>query len=369
MPPVRSSRSKRGPELDCLTRAKICELHHTNGWGATTIKKRRFPDIPRSTIQYTLTQESKRQKQESLPRPGQPRKITEDDRDHIYDIIQQQPSVLTDDLLKELDFKVHRQSIWRLTHELGLRKWRKMQRPTLTPLHAEKRYRWALRWQHFSPSDWACVYFSDECTVERGIGARQEWTFIRPKDQLHHHSKEGPQVQMVPARGKQIKQMFWAAFSGQPRRSGLIPLDGDTESLRGGVSSRTIEALYRRVLPTLLNSYNQNAIFQQDNAPVHTAYIVRETLNELGFEIMEWPPYSPDLNPIENLWALLKAEILKCHPELKHLPNNESTLDILLEAAQEAWESLNIEIFEHLSETMPHRVADVIKYEGWHTSY
>lgn len=141
MPPVRSSRSKRGPELDCLTRAKICELHHTNGWGATTIKKRRFPDIPRSTIQYTLTQESKRQKQESLPRPGQPRKITEDDRDHIYDIIQQQPSVLTDDLLKELDFKVHRQSIWRLTHELGLRKWRKMQRPTLTPLHAEKRYR------------------------------------------------------------------------------------------------------------------------------------------------------------------------------------------------------------------------------------
>jgi hypothetical protein len=52
MPPIRG---KRGPELDCLTRAKICELHATNGWGATTIKKQRFPDIPRSTIQYTLT--------------------------------------------------------------------------------------------------------------------------------------------------------------------------------------------------------------------------------------------------------------------------------------------------------------------------
>ncbi|KAJ5860213.1 uncharacterized protein N7529_007523 [Penicillium soppii] len=156
--------------------------------------------------------------------------------------------------------------------------------------------------------------------------------------------------------------MFWAAFSSLPRRSGLIPLFGDPTSRRGGVSSRTIEELYRRILPTLLNSIDRNAIFQQDNAPVHTAYI-------LECEIMEWPPYSPDLNPIENLWSLLKAEILKRHPELMHLPNNESTKDLLLETAQEAWEGLDIEIFKHLSETMPHRVADVIKYGGWHTSY
>jgi transposase len=366
MPPIRG---KRGPELDCLTRAKICELHATNGWGATTIKKLRFPDIPRSTIQYTLTQESKRIKQESLSRIGRPRKLTDEDRDHIYDTIQQNPSILVEDLLAEVDYKVKRMAIWRLTYEMGLRKWRKMQRPSLTPLHAEKRLNWAQKYQHFTSIDWARVYWSDECTVERGIGQRQEWTFTRPKDQLFQHSEEGHQVQMVPARGKQIKQMFWAAFCGLPRRSGLIPLFGDPLSRRGGVSSRTIEELYRRVLPTLLNSINQNAIFQQDNALVHTAYIVRDALNELECEIMEWPPYSPDLNPIENLWALLKAEILKGYPELMHLPNNASTLELLVKAAQEAWDTLDTEIFKHLSETMPHRVADVIKYEGWHTSY
>lgn len=244
-----------------------------------------------------------------------------------------------------------------------------MQQPSLMPLHAEKRLNWARRYQYFTSTDWARVYWSDECTVERGIGQRQEWTFTRLKDQLFQHYKEGHQVQMVPARGKQIKQMFWAAFCGLPHRSGLIPLFGDPQSCRGGVSSRTIEELYRRVLPTLLNSLDQDAIFQQDNAPVHTAYIVRDALNELECEIMKWPPYSPDLNPIENLWALLKAEILKHHPELMHLPNNEPTLDLLLETAQEAWDGLDIEIFKHLSDTMPHRVADVIKYEGWHTSY
>jgi hypothetical protein len=91
---------------------------------------------------------------------------------------------------------------------------------------------------------------------------------------------------MVLARGNQIKQMFWAAFYGQPRRSGLIPLDSDPKSPRGGVSSRTINALYRRVLPTLLSSV-QNAIFQHNNALVHTAYLIRDTLNELGFEVIE----------------------------------------------------------------------------------
>jgi hypothetical protein len=106
---------------------------------------------------------------------------------------------------------------------------------------------------------------------------------------------------MAPTRGKQIKQMFWAAFSSLPRRSGLIPLFGDPQSRRSGVTSRTIEELYRRVLPTLLTSIDQNAIFQQDNAPVHTAYIVQDALNDIKCEIMECPPYSPDLNPIKNL--------------------------------------------------------------------
>lgn len=119
MPPIQG---KKGPELDCLTRAKICELHLTNSWGASMIKKKRFPDIPRSTIQYTLTQESKQQNQKSLSRPGQPRKLSETQRNRIWEICEDNPSVLTEDLLSKVDFKVHRQSIWRLTHEMGLRK-------------------------------------------------------------------------------------------------------------------------------------------------------------------------------------------------------------------------------------------------------
>lgn len=51
---------------------------------------------------------------------------------------------------------------------------------------------------------------------------------------------------------------------------------------------------------------------------------------------MDWPPYSPNLNAIENLWVLLKAKILEIRPDLKDMRNNDSTWEILVDTAQEA---------------------------------
>jgi hypothetical protein len=141
-----------------------------------------------------------------------------------------------------------------------------MWRPDLNEEKAIKRLQWARRYEHFTPADWARVFWPDECTVERGIGVRREWTFIRPRDQCRLK-----QVQGLPYKGKQIKQMFWAAFSGAERRSGLIPLFGDPESQRGGVNRFVIRDLYTRILPILLA--NEGNIFQQDNAPTHTAFL------------------------------------------------------------------------------------------------
>ena len=77
-----------------------------------------------------------------------------------------------------------------------------------------------------------------------------------------------------------------------------------------------------------------------DNALVHTARIVWQLLDEIGIIVMEWSPYSPDLNPIENLWALMKQEMYKLYPWLKHAPDNKQTLHQLRYAARHAW--LNI---------------------------
>jgi transposase len=81
-------------------------------------------------------------------------------------------------------------------------------------------------------------------------------------------------------------------------RTQLVPLSGDPTSACGGVSSRTIHRLYSTWLPTFVQPGD---IFMQDGASVHTAHIIRHLLVQMGIEVMDWPPYSPDLNPIENL--------------------------------------------------------------------
>ena len=57
-----------------------------------------------------------------------------------------------------------------------------------------------------------------------------------------------------------------------------------------------------RCVPPLIRRQNlRGAIFQEDNAPVHTSKVAKIKKEELGLEVMEWPSYSPDLNPKEGL--------------------------------------------------------------------
>lgn len=92
--------------------------------------------------------------------------------------------------------------------------------------------------------------------------------------------------------------MFWACFAGSPPKTGLIPLSRHPDAEKKGITKEIIHDLYQRILPTF---DNEDAIFQHDNAPTHTALIVRALLRELNITLIDWPPYSPVLNPIENL--------------------------------------------------------------------
>lgn len=189
---------RRGPELDPYIRTRICELRNTAKWSYRAIHKA-YPTIPLSTIHYTVRKERERQNNQSLPRSGQPRKLTEDDRDHIYDIVTSNPYIKQQDLLSEVDNKVKICSIRKLLYEMDLRKWRQLERPMLSQYHANLRFTWARLYEDYTPEDWTRVYWSDECTIERGAGFRKTYTFTRPSDQIRLRD-----IRPIPY-GKQIK--------------------------------------------------------------------------------------------------------------------------------------------------------------------
>ncbi len=75
-------------------------------------------------------------------------------------------------------------------------------------------------------------------------------------------------------------------------------------------------------------------IFQQDLAPAHINKDTKSWLSDHGVTVLDWPANSPDLNPIKNLWSIVKRKMRDTR-----LNNG----DVMKAAIKATWASITLE--------------------------
>ena len=90
-------------------------------------------------------------------------------------------------------------------------------------------------------------------------------------------------------------------------------------------------------------SKKSNLTFQQDNASCHVSKDAKAYFSRKNINILDWPANSPDLNPIENLWAILKYNVAKRTPI-----NKKQLISFILEE----WDKIPMQIIHNLFDSM-----------------
>ena len=105
-----------------------------------------------------------------------------------------------------------------------------------------------------------------------------------------------------------------------------------------------------------------DVIFPQDNDPQHTSKNAKKWFEDNDITVLKWPAQSPDLNPIKHLWNHLKKRLAGYEEPANRVAE-------LWERVQVEWDKITKEECQKLIESMPRRLAAVVRAKGGYTKY
>ncbi len=143
---------------------------------------------------------------------------------------------------------------------------------------------------------------------------------------------------------------------------GAISIRGtSTLALFGhNVNSEVYCAILDEHLESIDALFPDGYTFQQDNAPPHTSKFTKARMVDHKIKVISWPANSPDLNPIENVWGLIKRRLGLEDP----MKTGEWKAKI-----EDIWLLLGHDYLESLIRSMPKRIEMCIAADGDHINY
>lgn len=250
-----------------------------------------------------------------------------------------------------MNVTVSDQTVRRAFIEAGLVAGVKTTKPLLSKKNISARYEFAKRHINWTINDWESIIWSDETKINRFNSDGRTWCWCKSVNEVETRTVK----QNVKHGGGSI--MIWGCLTIHGPGS-LKIIDGLM------VKEKYLDILENELINTIDNyKIDENkAIFMQDNDPKHTAKIIKSWLSSQPFKTLIWPAQSPDLNPIEHLWAWVKSRL-----------NNYDTaptgiLDLQYRV-KEVWQTFGVDECRKLIHSMPDRINELYRNKGRWTSY
>lgn len=205
----------------------------------------------------------------------------------------------------------------------------------LTAIHKQKRVEWA---QKHLNDDWTRTLFSDETAFQLFRNTVQRW-----------YKGERP---IRPMPKDRTKILAWGGFCIVGKTSLFC--------FRRIMNAEFYVEILRNHVPQIDEMLGDDWRFQQDNDPKHTSRLAREFLQNNVPEVIDWPSNSPDLNPIENLWQIVKSNVEK------RMPKNLNDLEKFM---TEEWNLIPESVILNLVNSMRPRCELIIENNGERIPY
>ena len=122
-----------------------------------------------------------------------------------------------------------------------------------------------------------------------------------------------------------------------------------------------VDGIFRPVVLLMQATKKGPFIFQQDSAPSHRARTTQNWIRTNFDDFItaeEWPPYSPDCNPLDySIWGILEA---------KACATAHRSIESLKKSLIRAWDDISEETLRAVVNQFPKRLTASIKADGGH---
>lgn len=231
--------------------------------------------------------------------------------------------------------------------KLNLPSRRAARKPLLKPNHKLKRIVFARKYSAWSIENIRSILWSDESTFT--VTGTPTGRVRRPRNSDRYDERYTVKTQKHPQ-----SVMVWGAFSYYGVSKLYFLEKGQT------MNSNAYLNLLINNLPECFVDCNAE-VFMQDGASCHTSKVIKDWMKDYSVNVIEdWPGNSPDLNPIENLWYIVKKELRE---------QDTNSLPKLKAAIEEVWNNISNDILHKLVDSVPNRLKEVIKKKGNITKY